>query len=520
MLHTARTWSLYHRTRPSTCESTVNRFAPRACLVVLSAGLYAAMLPTGAGWLLAWLALVPLFWACSTASPARACALGGLFGLAGTLGVAWWFPGMVERYFAAPPALAWLGLAAIGTTVDGVPYALFGAWLSRAARRGSLTPFRAANAFVHAELVNPYGLLGYSLHGTPFAQAADLAGPWGVGLLAAAANAALTAALLPRLTRPPVLRTLASTAAAVFAAFLYGELRLGQSFGDGSPVRVALVQGAVARGLHWDRSLRDANLARYLELNGEAARGAPELVFWPEFAVDFYLSEETPQRERLFAGVRAAGADVVLGASRYSFREQETLYYNSVYVIDRSGNLGDGEYDKQRLVPFSEYAPFPNAPHAASAVYVPGSGPRLLDTRALRVGAFVCGEALYPEVARGLARAGAELLANPSNDYWFGAPQASAEQLVSASFRAIENRRWLVRATATGISAVVDAHGRITARSAGDGPEIVAAEVERASTRTPYQAAGDAGVAAVCLAGAALGLFGRARKPFPEGDTT
>src|SRR5262249_25162250 len=155
-------------------------------------------------------------------------------------------------------------------------YALFAAWLSRAARSGRLTPFRAANAFALAELVrahgplaNPYGLLGYSLHATPFAQAADLAGPWGVGMLAAAANAALAAGVLARLTRPPVLRTLASSAAAVLAAFVYGELRLAQSFGDGRPVRVALVQGAVARGLHWDRSLRDASLARYLELNGE-----------------------------------------------------------------------------------------------------------------------------------------------------------------------------------------------------------------------------------------------------------
>jgi len=267
----------------------------------------------------------------------------------------------------------------------------------------------------------------------------------------------------------------------------------------------------------WDRSTRDANLARDLALNSEAARGGPELVFWPEFAVDFYLTEETLQRERLLQGVRAGGADVVLGASRYAFESSETRYFNSVYVIDRSGSVRSAEYDKQRLVPFSEYAPLGGWLRARSAVYAPGSGPRLLETRALRVGAFVCGEALYPEVARGLARAGAEILANPSNDYWFGAPQAAAEQLVTASFRAIENRRWLVRATSTGISAVIDAHGRVTARSQGDGPEIVAAELEGSSARTPYQFLGDGGVAAACLVFVALGLFGRAREPRSKG---
>src|SRR5262249_53395392 len=90
--------------------------------------------------------------------------------------------------------------------------------------------------------------------------------------------------------------------------------------------------------------------------------------------------------------------------------------------------------------------------------------------------------------------------ANPSNDYWFGAPEAARQQLWAASFRAIENRRWVVRATATGISAVIDAHGRVTARSQGSGPEVVASALERSAAVTPYQIAGDGGVALLFLA--------------------
>ena len=170
-----------------------------------------------------------------------------------------------------------------------------------------------------------------------------------------------------------------------------------------------------------------------------------------------------------------------------------------MYSIDGRGRLHTAVYDKQRLVPFAESAPLGDWLRADSAMYAPGRAPRLVETRSARVGAFLCAETLYPEVARGLARAGAELLANPSNDYWFGAPQAAAAQLTTATFRAIENRRWLVRATATGVSAIVDAHGRVAARSRGDGPEIVAAELRRSSAVTPYQRVGDLGVAVACL---------------------
>ena len=494
---------------------------------LLSGVLYAALLPTGAGEWLSFVALVPLILACATTTPRSAFAVGGLFGLTATLGVAWWFPGMVERYFGVSPGLAWLGLAAVGATVDALPYALFGAWLARAASRGRLTPLGVGAAWALAELVrvhepiaNPYALLAYAQHGTPLAQAADLAGPYGVGLLLAAVNAALAAQLLPARAGGRPRRVLAYTAIALLASFAYGELRLAQSFGDGQPLRVALVQGAVARGLNWDRATRDANLARYLELNARAARAQAELVFWPEFAVDFYLSEETLERARLLDGVRTGGADVVLGAARYDFAADATRYFNSVYSIDGGGQLRTVRYDKQRLVPFAEYAPLGDWLRASSATYVPGDAPQVLDTRRVRVGAFVCAESLYPEVARGLARAGAELLANPSNDYWFGAPQAALEQLHSAAFRAIENRRYLVRATSTGVSAVIDPHGRVSARSVAEGPEIISASLERSAAVTPYQRIGDAGVAAGCLVFAALGLGGRARESRLSGGST
>lgn len=489
----------------------------RVALVLASAALVAAALQTPVGALLGWLALAPFLAACATTTPRAAFGLGTLLGLAATAGVAWWFPGLIERFFALRPAASWLCLAVVGLTLDGLPFALFGAWLAWSASRGKLTPLRVGAGFALCELGraqwNPWGLLGYSLAGTPFAQAADLAGPWGLGFLLAAASAALAAPFAPALASGGTRRGLVSVAALALAVLAYGGARLAETFGDDPALRVAAVQGAIARPLHWDRSTSDANLARYLELNRAAARERATLVFWPEYAVDFYLTEETLARVRLLQGVHDAGADVVLGAARYEPGGRETRYFNSVYSIDRSGGIYRAVYDKQRLLPFAEWAPLGDFLRADSAMYAPGAEPRLVATRGAKVGAFLCAETLYPEVARGLARAGAELLANPSNDYWFGADAAAEAQLVSARFRAIENRRWLVRATATGVSAVVDAHGRVAARSRGDGPEVVAAELRRSSAVTVYQRVGDLGVALACLLCLALGSR-------PRGGTT
>ncbi len=506
--------------RPSWC----------AALVVASGLLYAALLPPFAQSWLAWVALAPLLVVLASTSPWRGFGYGLLWALTATVAVAWWFPAMLERYFDLPAGLAWAGLLGLGLLVDGLPYAGFGMWMGWAARRGRLGPLSVACAWTVAEWIrangivaNPFAQLAYSQYGTPIAQTADLAGPYGVGLLIVAGNAALAGLVLPALGGPRPLRRAAGVACAVALALAYADVRLQQDFGHGETLRVALVQGAVARELEWDRASRDRNLDRYLELTRESAAYAPDVVFWPEFAVDFYLSEPTVQRARLLDGVRNVGADLVLGGSSYRFRSAPdgspagTDYLNSVFVVDARGRLRTDRYDKRRLVPFAEYGPLGEGLRAKTAVYVPGGEPALLRAHGLPLGAFICGEALYPEIARGLANAGAQILTNPSNDYWFGHPQAAAHQLQVASFRAIENRRYLVRPTSTGISAVVDPHGRALTRSRGQGPEVLHAELRPSSAVTPYQRIGDLPV--VAAAGVVAASLWRGRRRHPSGTS-
>ncbi len=480
----------------------------RIALVILSGAAYALLLPPFAWSPLAWVALVPLLIVLASESPTRAAAHGLLWAATATIGVAWWFPAMLERYFELPSALAWLGLLGLGVVVDGLPYAAFGVFVGWGTRRGVVNPITLAAAWGLAEwlrangsVANPFAQLAYSQTGTPFDQAADLAGPYGLGMLIVAVNAAVAGLCLDTLGGPRPRRRLAWVGVVLLGTFVYGHARLQQDFGHGEAVRVALVQGAIARELDWDRSLRDQRLDRYLELTRQAASREPAVVFWPEFAVDFYVQEATLQRARLLDGVRTFGADLVLGGSHYrrtsaDGAETETEYFNSVYVVDSVGRLHTNRYDKRRLVPFAEYGPFGELLRAKTAVYTPGREPTLLLSGGVLLGAFICGEALYPEISRELAIAGAELLANPSNDYWFGHPHARAQQLQAASFRAIENRRYLVRPTSTGVSAVIDPHGRAVIRSRGEGPEVLHAELRPSSAVTPYHRIGERPIAA------------------------
>lgn len=510
----------------------MNRSRKRSILLLAtSALLYAVLLPPFELSTLAFVALVPLLYVLCTSSPGRGFGHGLLWAVMATAAVAWWFPAMLERYFDLSPAWAWLGLVGLGALVVGLPYACFGFFVSWSVERGGLHPLTVASAWGMTEWVrangpvaNPFAQLVYSQSPeTAIAQAADLAGPYGVGMLIVAVNASIAGLLLAPLGGRHPRRRLLAAACVVLLAAGYGHLRRQQTFGVGDGVRVALVQGAVARDLEWDRDERDEHLDHYLALTRASKAYAPEVVFWPEFAVDFYLGEPTIQRARLFDGVRDAGADLVLGGSHYRFAQTadgvRTDYLNSVFVVDSSGRLQGERYDKRRLVPFAEYGPFGGAFRAATAVYVPGGAPRLLESRGLRLGAFICGEALHPEIARELVVAGAEVLVNPSNDYWFGEPQAAAHQLQIASYRAIENRRYLVRPTSTGISAVIDPHGRAMTRSRSDGPEVLHAVLQRSTSVTPYQRIGDLPVlgAALLVAGSIASSLQRGRLP-PRGN--
>jgi len=469
---------------------------------LLSAGLYAASFPPLALSPLIWIALVPFFAACSRVRPLAGAGLGVLWGVFACWGVSYWLPGMLAEFFQTGPLMAWAAYLAVALGLAGPYYGGFGAWLAFASRRGSSQPLIVGCAFAVCEwaratllIPTPWALSAYSqAPGSIWLQTADLAGPFAFALLVGAVNAAVAGSVSAplRTSRPWLAR--AGVAAAVLAALGYGQLRLAQDFGAGPKTRVALVQGAIEPERRFRPEFRSTNFARHLELSTQAAAGRPELILCPEFAADFYLREETPERGQLERISRESGIGFLVGAPDYRYTSRATQYFNSVFIV-QGGELAP-RYDKVHLMPFSETNPLRALVSIGTDLYTAGRDARPVATRVGQLGVMLCSEAMLPGYAGALARAGAELLVNPSNDGWFRDQGAARQQLAAVALRAVENRRSVLRPAASGYTAVIDPRGRVVAEAPYDVPAILEAEVSRSRATTPYQAWGDAAVLA------------------------
>jgi apolipoprotein N-acyltransferase len=143
--------------------------------------------------------------------------------------------------------------------------------------------------------------------------------------------------------------------------------------------------------------------------------------------------------------------------------------YNSGALVSPSGDW-TGRYDKVHLVPFGEYVPFPRLFSFASSLtkevgeFSRGQSRAPLDAGGSKLGVFICYESIFPDEVRQSAAAGAQVFVNISNDGWYGDSGAYAQHLKQARMRAVENARWLLRDTNTGVTASVDPYGRIVAR--------------------------------------------------------
>jgi apolipoprotein N-acyltransferase len=473
-----------------------------ALMTLSSAALYSLAFPPHALHGLVFVALVPFFAVVVRLRPAPAFGWGALFGVCAAAGVASWLPGMTARYFAVPTQLGWLAATAVFFGLAGVYYGGFAGWLAWLARRGRAHPLAVAVGFGACEYAratllvpNPWALSAYSQPpGSALLQSAALAGPYALGMLIAGVNASLAGLLVAplrgrRLWGPPV-----AAALALGIVLAYGEWRLAHPTSDARPLEVAVVQGAPAP----DAADGQARLATYLGLTRHAAASGPDLVLWPENAVPFYVRDAGPLTDALLRGARESGADLVLGAPDYRPALARTHYFNSTFLV-REGRLA-GVADKVRLMPFSETRPLEPWLGLGSDRLTPGQRVRTLPARGARVGTLVCSEAMHPEQARAVARAGAEVLASPANDVWFASEAAARQQLTIASVRAIETDRYLLRAAATGYSAVIDPRGRVVARSGFGVPQVIRASIRPSQSVTPYQVWGDLPAAAACAA--------------------
>lgn len=489
----------------------------RVLLVVTSAGLQTLAFPPWGWSMLAWIALVPLLLALQGTTVRRAALLGGCWGTIAVWGIGYWVPVAFATYYEQP---WWFGLSfALGASLlFAAPYAA--AFAAAAAwcvpRLGATArPFLLATLWVASELLrarvltgDPWILYGYTLIPfTPVIQVADLGGIYALSFVVVLGNAALAELWTARtLGLTAAARRLAPAALAIAAVVLYGAWRLGASWPTAPEVPLTIAQGNNDVGHQWREEFYGEGLRPYLTMSRDAARAhGSKLLVWPESAITFFLAREPAYRTLITGLLRDTGADLIVGGPHYEEPEPGglPLYFNSAFFLTSDGTIAS-RYDKTHLLPFAEYFPLRTIEllrrrFEQVRFFTPGEVGRPLATSIGPVATVICFEGIFPEIVRAQTTAGARLLVNLSNDAWLG-PGAGPEQHLSmVALRAVENRLWVVRATTTGISAVIDPWGRVVGRTRSDAADTLNARVVPMDVTTVYERVGDA-FAYACLA--------------------
>jgi apolipoprotein N-acyltransferase len=252
----------------------------------------------------------------------------------------------------------------------------------------------------------------------------------------------------------------------------------------------------------WDATTQAPLLKRLRELTLQAVdrSESPGLVIWPEVPVPFYYHDDSFTRPYAEDIARQTNSNFVMGIVAFAPGSRRTQPLNSLVLLDRSGKL-QAQYDKIHLVPFGEYVPMRRWLVLAEKLtaeigdFVPGN--RLVVSELSvgnasgKLGGFICYEAIFPDLVRRFVREGAEVLVNISNDGWYGSSAARYQHLMMARMRAIENARYLLRSTNTGMTAVIRPNGQVSEQLAPDQPAVLNARWAFEQRQTYYTRHGD-----------------------------
>jgi apolipoprotein N-acyltransferase len=452
-------------------------------LIALVAG---ALLPLSLApfglWPLGILSIGAWFWSMRRAG-SRDWLLGWLFGVGKYAAGASWIYVSINVYGHAPPLLA--GFLVVLFVAGMALFTVINAWVFARLRTGHVLADAATFAvvFVFAEWLLtwlltgfPWLFAGHAHLDTPLAGLAPVGGVLLVSLaVALTATMPVAAWVLWRSGAGSAgaapggpARSLAAVALGI--ALLPWLAGLGIARVDwvqpGATLEVAMVQGNVDQSVKWDPQESDRITRTYLDLTEPLWDAG--LVIWPEAALTRFEHEIPGLLGELHARGAAAGTTLILGLPYAERRADGSIaYYNAVRAV----GAGDGRYLKRRLVPFGEYVPLEAWLRGLIAFFdLPMSGfsrgpdaQPLLEFGGRRAVMAICYEVVYPELLRTQA-AEADVLMTVSNDTWFGASTGPLQHLEMAQMRALENGRWMLRATNNGVTAIIDARGRIRDR--------------------------------------------------------
>ena len=510
----------------------------RGSLAALSAVFLILSFPGFNIYVLAWVGLVPLFFAVEGLKPSKAFLVSYLAGVLFFLGTIWWLihvtlPGMIvvvlylALYFGVFGTISNLFLrenrqhAERRTNTSSLLIFIPATWVTLEYARTHLLTGFGWNLLAHSQAAN-----------LRFIQIADITGAYGVSFIIVLVNAAVFITI-KNIKKKDYLYT--HIAVAIFLLFVtagYGVYRLNNIF-TGDSLRVSVVQGNIPQSHKWDASFREEIIAAYESLTRQAAKDSPDLIVWPETSVPGFLESEEGLFGRVKTLVSGIKMPLLVGTVREEALGDSVTYYNSAVLFSRDGSIAE-RYDKIHLVPFGEYIPFKNALKfvekfapipigdcAAGKEYrvfnfviERGSGDkdyRWKFAKKIKFSTLICFEDIFPEMSSRFVKNGALFLINITNDAWYKKSAAAYQHAQSSIFRAVENRTNVVRAANTGLSCFIDQKGRVTAQVSEGGKELSvkgykAHDIILTRTRTFYTTYGDI-FAYACIIMTLLAVF-------------
>jgi len=534
----------------------------------VSAALQVAIFPLPGMYGLAWVAVAPLLVAILRArapetlqldgqarllpaTPWQGFVLGYVCGILWLAGTCYWIFDTMHRYGGLPIPAAVLALILFCMYV-GLYHGMFGLLLalvagskivgskiveSKAAASGaSIRRALVAAPFlwVAVELARtritgfPWELLGYAQTGNfALTRIATLVGVYGLSFEIVLVNSVFAAAFLAAKEQRKRLLVAACVATVILQT---GQLLAPPPFATDHTALLVQPNIPIQEGAMWTKeyfqgTLRDLT-ATSLHPAGEHPAGEPagekagrryDLIVWPESPSPFYTNDPM-FRDAVSEMARQSGSWVVAGSigitpAMHSGGESSQIF-NSAALVSPQGEWV-GRYDKVHLVPFGEYLPFPQLFAFAGGLtkevgeFQRGASRTPLNAGGERLGMFICYESIFPDEVRQGPLRGAQVLLNISNDGWYGDSGAWKQHLQQTQMRAIENGRWLLAGTNTGMTASIDPYGRIVAATERKIRTALAAPYALSSGTTFYTRHGDwfAYLCAIISAGALIARF-------------
>jgi apolipoprotein N-acyltransferase len=456
---------------------------------------------------LAWISLVPLFYSIIDSRPRRSFLLTFIAAIFyGGISLSWLYNALSEYgHLSGAVSVGVLSLLIIMVATYAGCALMFASWFEQklGVNRFWTLPlfwvifefarnYTPCNGFPWGSITNTqYAYL-------PVIQIVDLVGIYGLTYIMIVFNSWIAGIIRGH---NPVYRSKQAvifvTALVSFMLF-YGWFRLEHIRKDQNSwqsMRVALVQGNIPQSEKWETGQEEKQLSVHRNYNMMLDKSGIDLIIWPESSYQWLVPANINKLPKEHFGLSDFKFDTYLLMGALS-EEKDGNLRNSALLLDKTGDIL-GRYHKNHLVPFGEYVPYRKFLFFARKLVAPigdflaGDEKEPLFTDRFQIGGLVCYEDVFPEISRGLVNNGANILAVITNDAWYGRSSAAYQHLAISVFRAVENRRWLVKAANSGVSAVVDATGRIISKTDIFERGVIVSQAKLSDKKTLYSKYGD-----------------------------